>query len=272
MNIKNRFFLGLILVFSLSCQKKGDPKPGEVLTSEIEYKSKTVVMDEKADNAIVSVSKDNKTYVFKPEAFDKAPSVGETILIPGKLMRKVVSVKKVNNNYEIITSEAILTDVIQNGTIAFEITPEWGKEEFLIVNGQKARRVYESKDKVIEYTFKAEGIEYKIGIEPTLENGTISSCKFQMQMVKKSKGAPNVSLIGEGTMTLPKQNTNITIKDGKLDDFKSSNKGMSGTINLSISAADGEPGETTEVLPSIALSFPIRYLPTPYGPFPIPFR
>jgi hypothetical protein len=133
-----------------------------------------------------------------------------------------------------------------------------------------ARKVKGTKDNVIEYTFAAEGIDYKIGIEPIQSGGTISSCKFQMQMVKKLGGVPNISLVGEGTMTLPKQSTNITIKDGQLENFSSDNKGISGTINLSISAADGEPGETTEMLPNIALTFPIRTLPTPYGPIPNP--
>ena len=62
----------------------------------------------------------------------------------------------------------------------------------------------------------------------------------------------------------------IRDRDGSLENFTSENKGISGTINLSLAATDGEPGETAEVLPNIALSFPIKVLPTPFGPIPNP--
>lgn len=272
MSLKNKIGICFLIVLSMACQKKGDPEPNKLQSTELEYDSKALILDKKAFESIVEISEDKKTYILAASVFDRTPVEGQTFLIPGKVMRKVVSVAKMGNNLEIETEPAVLTDVIKNGTIAYETTPEWGTEEALLVNGKKARRVNGVNDKIIEYVFKAEGIDYKIGIEPVKTDNGVSSCKFQMQMIKKSAGSPNVSLIGEGTMTLPTQRTNITIKDGSLENFSSDNKGISGTINLSIAAADGEPGETAEVLPNIALSFPIRVLPTPFGliPNPIP--
>lgn len=271
--MKKFFLLSIsLLLAAISCNKKSDPTPNNFNSSDIEYKATTIVTKELTTDPVISINENKTSYVFDADVFDKQPTAGQTILVPGMHMRKVVSSKKTGYTYEIETSDAILTDVIKNGTLAYEITPQWGQEQALLVDGKKARKVYGTQDGVIEYAFEAKGIAYKIVIEPTSSGENISSCKFQMQMIKKSGGKANVSLVGEGTATLPKQSTNITIKDGALSEFSSDNNGMSGNINLSISAADGEPGETTEVLPSIALTFPIRVLPTPFGPIlnPIP--
>ncbi|MCP9770767.1 hypothetical protein EGI22_22920 [Lacihabitans sp. LS3-19] len=269
MRINILFVTVATLFLVLSCNKKSDPSPDSD-NAEFVYTPEAIILEKSEVDPVQDISSDGKTYVMSKDVFKNQPKNGETFLVPGLHMRKVVSAKSVGSNYELITEDAALTDIIKDGTLSYEITPAWGTEEALLVDGKKAKKVYGNKDNVIEYVFSAKGVDYKINIEPILSGGTISTCKFKMQMVKKSGGAPNVSLVGEGTMTLPKQNTNITIKDGSLESFNSTNKGISGTINLSIYAADGEPGETTEVLPNIALTFPIRYLPTPYGPIPNP--
>ncbi len=270
--MKTKYLLLLTIFFgmSLSCSKNEDPEPEANQPTEFEYNTNAIIIDETIANPVLSVSDDEKTFVLGAAAFDKTPTKGQTFLVPGEYLRKVVSAKKNGNNYEVITEDAVLTDVIKNGTIAYEITPEWGSEQGLFVDGQKARKVAGTAANIIEYQFAAKGVEYKMTIEPLQKAGKISDCKFTMQMTKKTGGRPSVSLIAEGNVSLPTQQTNITIKDGKLADFSSENKGITGTVNLSIAAADGDPGETSEMLPSIALSFPIRFLPTPYGPIPNP--
>ena len=52
-------------------------------------------------------------------------------------MRKVSSVQKSGDKYIIQTQDAALTDVIKNGTIAWEITPEWENVASVRMGGRK---------------------------------------------------------------------------------------------------------------------------------------
>ena len=89
-------------------------------------------------------------------------------------------------------------------------------------------------------------------------------------MVKKVGGSATVAFTAEGTAKLPKQKTEITIKDGKLETFNANNEGISSEITLSLSAAGGKSGEHNLKMPGVALSIPIRFIPTPSGPIPMP--
>lgn len=261
----------------ISCGKDDGVEPqapvGETEELSLEYKDDVLTVGEpEGADPVLSIDSTTNTYTFAATTFDQEPQRGEVILVPGKHMRKVVFVNKSGDNYEVITEDAALTDVIQNGTIEYEIQPEWTDAASLLVGGRSAR-LSSAKNGPLEFVFAQGGIEHKVTIEPKTINGKISSCNFKIQMVQKVNGRPTISMIGEGEMTLPPQQTKIEIKDGKLADFKNDNRGMSGKITLSLSAAGATSGSHGLVMPGLALSFPIRYLPTPFGtvvPNPIP--
>jgi hypothetical protein len=266
----------IVIFLIVSCGKDSvEPKApvGEAEELGLEFTNGVVTVGStESPDPVLSIDSTTNTYVFSEQSFTAAPKRGQIILIPGKHMRKVVSAKKSGNNYAVVTEDAALTEVIKNGTIEYTLQPEWSDEASLLVDG-KSVRLNSAKSGPLEFVFSSGGIEHKVTIEPKLKDGKISSCNFKIQMAQKVNGRPSISFIGEGEMTLPPQQTKIEIKDGKLADFKNDNRGMSGKITLSISAADGSSGSHGLVMPGLALSFPIRYLPTPFGtvvPNPIP--
>jgi hypothetical protein len=212
----------------------------------------------------------SKTYTFDATKFQKEPKAGEVILVVGEIMRKVSSLQKNGNNYIIQTEDAALTDVIKNGTIAWDITPEWENVSSIRMGGRKVTGPEGLAANGIEFTISKGGIDHKVNIEPTLADGKISSCNFKMQMVKKVGGSASVAFTAEGTAKLPSQKTKITIKNGKLETFKANNEGISSEIKLTLAAAGGKSGEHNLKMPGVALSIPIRFIPTPSGPIPMP--
>ena len=258
----------LMTLLLLGCQKATvEKKVADGLS--IEYTSKTVVINKPSNEVIVAVDEDGVVYTMKKSAFTHQPKAGEVVLIPGEMLRKVKRAHSSGENFEIETEEAVLTDVIENGTIAFEITPEWVDASSLRIEGReiltKGSRLSSSP---IEFNRSVSGVDHKILIEPETKNGKINSCSFKFQM---SKGN-STSFEAVGKATLPAQETLIYIEDGKLKEFKSQNNGLDADFKVRMATAGGESGEHSLSLPKIAVSIPIRFIPTAVGlvPNPIP--
>lgn len=261
--------LSLLLLLSVSpaCKKNEVDKPESSLS--IEYKPGTVVIAKPLDEVLVSANESAQTYTLQKSAFDQQPRVGEVILVPGEIMHKVKTLRSVGDHYEVEMEAAALTDVIENGTIAFEIEPEWGDASSLRIEGKEmlAKGARLAVDP-IEFNMNVSGVDHKILIEPKMEAGRINSCTFRFQM---SKGN-STSFEAVGTATLPRQKTLINIENGKLKEFRSDNKGLNADFKVHMVTAGGSSGEHSLSLPKMALTFPIRSIPTPVGlvPNPIP--
>lgn len=258
----------LFILLAIGCKKANIEKniqPG----LSIEYTSKTIVIDKSGEEVIVSLDEESQIYVMKKSAFDHQPKTGEIILITGEVMRKVKGVRTTGDNYEIETEDAVLTDVIENGTIAFEITPEWLDASSIRIDGKEMlRKGARLSVSPIEFNMSISGVDHKILIEPGVENEKINACTFRFQM---SKGN-STSFEAVGKATLPTQETMIYIEDGKLKEFKSRNKGLNADFKVHMATAGGNSGEHSLSLPKMAISIPIRFIPTPAGlvPNPIP--
>ncbi|SOE20658.1 hypothetical protein SAMN06298216_1142 [Spirosomataceae bacterium TFI 002] len=248
-----------------------DPKGLDGTGYVAEYTEETIYLEDPNNTVIVAIDTATQVYTMNASAFSKEPKAGEVILVGGKMMRKVSSLEKKSGNYVIKTEDAALTDVIKNGTIAWDITPEWSEVAAIKMDGENI--VDLSNGRIhgpIEAEISRGGIDHKIRISPQLENGKINSCEFKIQMVKKVGGSPTVVFTAEGKVKLPNQQTSISIKNQKLETFKANNKGISADITLSMSAAGGKSGSHSFELPGFALSIPIRFIPTPGGPVPLP--
>lgn len=269
-----RLTLILLLTFSLvstfSCKKNPDPSPTDNVLN-IEYQSGAVVLDNSVSNPVVSIDSVSQVYVMKTSAFESKPSKGQTILVPGKYMRKVVSVESTGGNYKIKTEDAILTDVIKNGEISWEVSPEWDQVSSIVIDGNKEIPFANlRRGGPIEFTYSEGDVDHLISIEPMLDNGKINACKFTFKMAKKVGGSATAAFTVEGTVKLPTQNTQIYIEEGKLTKFKSDNKGITADVKLSLSAAGSKSGSHSLKLPGVALKIPIRFIPTPAGLVPLP--
>ncbi len=249
--------------------KKGDIEKDKVVPPEVSvsFTDQVMVMDSPPETAIVSVSENTQQYTFKKEYFPDRPETGKVILFPGELMRKVKSVRSSGDNYIVETEDALLTEVIENGTIAFDITPEWRDVSSLRIAGEetlkKGQRISASP---IEYEVSIGGIDHKIIIEPRTENGKINVCTFRFQMSKGNSTAFEAT----GTATLPGQQTKIVIENGKLKDFSSNNKQLKAEFAIKMATAGGSSGEHSLKLPKMAISIPLRVIPGPFGPVPNP--
>lgn len=268
-----KILIPFLFFVAIACGEKEDITPGlDGDTGYVaEYTEETIFIDE--DNAagtIISSDTASQTYVLNATKFTKEPSKGEVILVAGELMRKVVSVSEKGGNYEVVTEDAALTDVIENGTLAWDITPEWSEVAAVKVDGEDMGNLRNIRGGALEFSITRSDVEHKVRIEPMLSDGKINACKMKILMVKKVGGSANVAFSAEGIVKLPKQKTSISIADSKLQSFKADNEGISADIELSMAAAGGKSGAHSLKLPGVALSIPIKFIPTPGGPIPLP--
>ncbi len=272
--IKKIVLFAIIISFALSCSddKSTNPDDDTTITPvyDVEYNDNTMILKDENDDLIISLDTATNTYTFDGNQFSKDPEAGEIILVEGKLLRKVKSVSRNGSNLSVETEDAALTDAIQNGEIAWEVTPEWNNATSLKFDGVTVMTMPTEFNEKIEHTISYGGIDHKIEIEPKLVDGKVNSCEFTFVMAKKIAGDATAAFTAKGTVKLPSQSTLIKIKEGKLDKFQSFNKGITADLDLSLSAAGSKSGNHSLELPGIALSIPIRFIPTPSGPIPLP--
>ncbi len=273
--IKKVILFAIIISFAISCSddkatNTDDDNTTISPTYNVEYNDNTLILKDENDDLILNLDTATNTYTFDGSQFSKDPIAGEVILVEGKLLRKVKSVSRNGGNLVVETEDAALTDAIQNGEIAWDVTPEWNNATSLKFDGVTVMTLPTEFTEKIEHVISYGGIDHKIEIEPKLVDGKVSSCDFTFTMAKKIAGDATAAFTAKGSVTLPSQSTLIKIKEGKLDKFKSFNKGITADLELSLSAAGSKSGQHSFELPGIALSIPIRFIPTPSGPIPLP--
>lgn len=178
------------------------------------------------------------------------------------------SVSSSGNTYVVDTEMVPITEVIKNGTFSFDVEPEWSSASSMRLNGQeilgKGERIgLEPITKELNHG----NITHQIKITPKMVNGKINSCDVELLMFSLSG---STSWKVTGSVKLPRQRTNIVIKDGKLKDFSVDNDDFSAELELSMANAGDNNNETSIVLPELAIKFPVRFIPTPSGPVPNP--
>lgn len=263
--------IGFVCIFILfsGCNKDQTlPVEEEVLGNEIiDYQNRTQVVETTLSESLVNLDEEKQIYTFKKSAFKQAPKVGEVILIPGELMRKVKNVRNSTNQYIIETEDALLTEVIENGSFAFDLTPEWEDVSSLMMGGEELLKNGSINGiKPITSSISVGGVNHTIEITPHLTQGKITSCTFSFLLNKDNSTSFKI----EGTISLPTQKTEFEIKNGKLVKFNSNNSGIKGNFNVSMATAGGKTGAHSLKLPDLVMSIPIRFIPTPSGPIPNP--
>lgn len=265
-----KYLLVSCLLTFLACNKSNDPNPVNN-DLDITYQSNAVILEESGVDPVIAIDSSSGTYTFQKSVFTDTPKAGQTILVPGKHMIKVVSVKEKGGNYDIQTTDAILTDVIKDGNLNWEITPEWDQASSILIDGQFEVPISNLRRRgPIEVKYNSGGIEHLIQIEPQLSDGKINACKFTFVMAQKVGGSATAAFTAEGTVKLPTQKTQIGISGGELKTFKSENDGITADLKLSLSAAGSKSGSHSLKLPEVALKIPIRFIHTPSGPVPLP--
>ncbi len=259
--------IGFLLLFIvLSCNKASVDKSGNNDLIPLEYTEKAILIEANNADVIVKIDESNQTYTLKKSAFENQPKTGEVIVVAGEIMRKVKSVSSSNDNYVVVTEDAALTEVIENGSFSWDMTPEWEDASSLRIGGVEVLSAQNNFAAGIEHTVSQGGVDHTIRIEPQMHNGSITACTFRFQMKKGGSTA----FEAVGTATLPKQQTQIVIENGKLKKFNTNNKGLTADFKIQMATAGGNSGEHSLKLPAMVISIPIRVIPTPTGPIPNP--
>jgi len=243
---------------------------------DVEYQDNATVFDEKDSGVLIAADTSTGTHTYDASYFDTEPQQGDVIVVAGTSMRKVKSVLREGGAYVVETEDAVLTDVVKNGTIAWSFTPNWSLVSGFKWEGGNSKdmtnRVATPGDS-LKFEIERSGVRHVVQIIPKLQGGELTACDFIFQMTKEQSGKPTIVFIGKGSMTMPKQQTRIVIENGKIKELRSNNNALQCDIELSMSAAGSQGGEHTLTLPGAAVEIPIRYLPTPAGglvPNPIP--
>ena len=269
--------LGALMLASCSEDAAVNPPGGEIeAVYDVEYQDHATVFDEDEQDVLVSADTASGTNVYDASYFSSDPEPGDVIVVSGTSMRKVKSVRKEGNTYVIETEDAVLTDVVKNGTIAWNFTPDWTDVSRFKWEGG---RVQDLRDHVtapgdtLQFEIERSGVKHVVQIVPKLQDGQLTVCDFIFQMTKEQAGKPTIVFLGKGSMSMPRQKTKIVVKDGKVSELRSDNNALQCDIELSMSAAGQQGGDHSLTLPGAAVEIPIRYLPTPAGglvPNPIP--
>ena len=204
--IKRLLLATFILIFAISCSDDTASNPVEDTTItpiyEVEYSDNTIILKDNDNNIVIGLDTASNTYTLDGSKFEEDPKEGEIILIEGKLLRKVKSAMRNGSNLVVETEDAALTDVIKNGEIAWDITPEWNNATALKFDGTTVMTMPTEFNEKIEHTISYGGIDHKIEIEPKLVDGKINSCVFTFVMSKKIAGDATAAFTAKGTVTL----------------------------------------------------------------------
>lgn len=284
MNVFSRIvFRGLIALMivaisSCSSTAPSDPTGGNEVTPviDLEYKDNTRVFGVDEVDVLIDSDTTSGTYTFDATKFGPEAKAGDVIIVSGKIMRKVVSSATAGGQTVVETEDAVLTDAVKNGTIAWVEQPEfgnlgsmrWGSGEVQTTGDEEI-----AAGDTLMFEITRSGVRHVVQIIPKTSDGKLSACDFTFQMTKVEAGKVNIVMLAKGEMTMPVQETKIVIKNGVVDDVIANNRTIKCNLEFTMSAAAAAGGDHSLVLPGAALQFPIRYLPTPSGllvPNPIP--
>jgi len=255
-------------------------------TYDVEYSDDTYIVTEEKKSTLIKVDtiKVNETdpitgenievnhYNFTFNDITIANNVhdGSKIIIYGDYMAKVKSV--VTNGSEVIleTEPTTLKEVIKNGTIEWDITPEVGQIEMIEINGKKIK-ANKMLDDGFEYEFEWLDRKYTIWMNPkgTSANGLPEiQVNLICEKIDDDNGNVTATLGAKGITRLPRQNTKIEISNNEMTTMNSGNKSLRSELTLEYVAEMSFGGTQVLTMPNIMLKIPISSLTT--LPVPIP--
>lgn len=247
-------------------------------TYQVEYADNAAVLTGDAASSLLEVDSASAEYTFDADKLEQngvAMEPGTVFVVEHKAMRKVVSTRRDGNRIIVETEDATLPELIPNGTISWDFTPELtagGTIGLKDDNGHILVQPMETAElkfpvsrevTVGEYT-------YTMTFNGQMESGTIRAVDVEFVVTKKLNEKATASFSGKGTFRIPRNSATMVMENGKLKAFATNNKGMTCDIEVSLAAAGAGYGDMDLKLPNAAISIPIRAIPTPAGPVPIP--
>jgi len=239
---------------------------------DVSYTRNTVLLE---DGDVVVDQPDAGTVRLDGSFFTEAPRPGQVILVAGEHMWVVESVTEVIDDIEVEVRTATLTEVVEDGTIAWSETPTFEESSGFRWDGGDLQSLELGKapGDTLMFELTRDGVQHVVQIVPVAQGGELTSATFIFQMTKSTGNDVDIVMKAEGSFSLPEQETQIVIEDGEVTDVVSGNRDIQVDLTLTMSAAAAAGGDHSVTLPGAALEFPIRFLPGPGGvliPNPIP--
>jgi hypothetical protein len=285
------FFISSCLLL-MSCSDDGsgpnnNTNFGEnTFTYDVEYSEDTYVVTKEMKNTLIKVdtvkvsekdpitgeSIEVKHYSFTFDDMSIAENLhnGSKIIIHGDYMAKVKSVTTNGSQVILETEPTTLKEVIKNGTIEWDITPEVGQIEMIEINGKKIK-ANKLLDDGFEYEFEWLDRKYTLWMNPkgTSANGLPEiQVNLICEKIDKDNGNVTATLGAKGVTRLPRQNTKIEISNNEMTTMKSGNKSLRSELTLEYVAEMSFGGTQVLTMPNIMLKIPVSSLTT--LPVPIP--
>lgn len=218
-----------------------------------------------AQSALVSM--DTATHQFTLDASQLAaagatPKTGDVLMIDGIALRKVTGVSTSNGQLVVSTGDAVLTDAIQDGTIAWD-----APLSFTSASVARARLVrpdgemlvpQSSENGAVQFHYTAGDYTYTLDLLPI--NGP---AQIVFQVKKETSHKVTAVFTFKGTISQGSSSGQIMIAQGSTQQFDYENKGIQGTIDLDFSIAGEDAQDFSFKFPQPVITFPIEVGPIP---------
>ncbi len=248
---------------------------------DVEYTDDAVVLDGAQAASLVSFDTATGAVVLDESQLDDSGasiSEGTVLLVANKLLRKVTGVTDDGGHLTLTTEDAKLTDLISNGTIAWDFTPEITSARTVRWKDRKGATIASTSytaDNPISFPIKRDitvgDYTYEMEFDAAgNSNGHVDKITVKFVASKKVNGKASVAFTGQGTFNVPKQTNEMTIAERKLQSFSNSNSGVDCDITVSLAAAGSGLDDISLTFPNAAISIPVEAIPTPGGLIPIP--
>lgn len=218
-----------------------------------------------AQTALVSM--DTATQQFTLDANQLAaagatPKTGDVLMIDGIALRKVTGVSTSNGQLVVSTGDAMLTDAIQDGTIAWDaplsFTPASAARMRLRRPDGVTLAPQSSENGAVGFEYKVGDYTYKLDLLPI--NGP---AQIVFQVEKETSQKVTARFTFKGTISQGRSSGQIAISNGSTDQFDYENNGIQGTIDLDFAIAGEDAQDFSFEFPEPFITFPIQVGPVP---------
>lgn len=217
-------------------------------------------------SALLEADTATQRYTFDAAALDQAGIAlesGRVLLIDGVALRRIATVSDQGGNRVVTTTDAILTDAIQDGTIAWDeallFTPEaLSRMELVRPDGRLVTARSVSDNGAVTFSYTVGEYEYQLDISPSS-----GSAQVAVQVTKSTAQRTSARFTFTGTISQGRASGQVVVQSGQTQQFDYMNSGLQGTIDLDFAVAGEDTQDFSFEYPQPFIRFPIQAGPVP---------
>lgn len=230
-------------------------------TYDVELTPDAVVVNEDQLGMLVNADSETHTYTFDAAAAQQAGLVLETgkpLVIFGTDVRRITAVRTEQSNTIVETEFVPLTEVITEGTIAWDYGVEFTPERVASIEVPGKGIIIPKAGTPISFTVESDA--YTFQIDATLDTETST---FNFTVTKDVGAGATARFIARGELKRFRSRDTIVIHNGELQEFGHEMSGMQGDVTLElVVAASGSDALNLELpVPIMKIPFVVGFLP-----------